>query len=284
MVEPQQKRSAVEVIMSHGISERKACSLVKINRNTHRYKVRLNEENGLIRELLKNLAVRQGSASYGLPRLQVEVRKQFCLVNHKRVERIYREANLQLARRPRKHVSYRSTPLEQASSPGQRWSMDFMMDNLANSRKFRVFNLIDTFSKELVHQVVDSSIQGTRLVREFETIAEQRSLPKQIICDNGPEFRSKAMLKWSELYQVELCFIQPGKPTQNAFVESLNGKMRKECLDRHIFSNLLEARRVIGDWRRHYNEERPHSALNYLTPREFIEGFEKNVVSKSVHL
>lgn len=284
MVTPQQKRSAVEAIRTHGISERKACSLVKINRNTHRYKARLNEENGLILKLLKSLVSSQGSASYGLPRLQVEVRKQFGQVNHKRVERIYRAANLQLARRTRKHIIYRSIPLEQVNSPEQRWSMDFMMDNLANSRKFRVFNLIDTFSKELVHQVVDSSIQGTRLVREFETIAEQRSLPKQIVCDNGPEFRSKAMLKWAELYQVELCFIQPGKPTQNAFVESLNGKMRKECLDRHIFSNLLEAKKVIEDWRRHYNEERPHSALNYLTPREFIEGFEKNVVSKSVHL
>ncbi len=284
MVTPQQKRSAVEVIRTHGISERKACSLVKINRNTHRYKARLNEENSLILKFLKSLAVEQKSVSYGLPRLQVEVSKQFGQVNHKRLERIYRSAHLQLSSRPRKHVSYRSTPLEQVTSPGQRWSMDFMMDNLANGRKFRVFNLIDIFSKELVHQVIDSSIQGARLVREFGIISEQRKLPQQIVCDNGPEFRSKAMLKWADINNVELRFIQPGKPTQNAFVESLNGKMRKECLDRHIFSNLLEARKIIEDWQRHYNEERPHSALDYLTPKEFIEVYEKNVVSKSVHL
>ena len=284
MVTPQQKRSAVEVIMTHGLSERKACSLVKLNRNTHRYKARLNEENILILNFLKSLVVQHDSASYGLPRLQVDVNKKFGKVNHKRVERIYMLANSQLARRPRKHVICRSTPLEQVNSPGLRWSMDFMMDHLTNGRKFRVFNLIDNFSKELVHQVIDSSIQGSRLVREFNMLAEQRKLPLQIVCDNGPEFRSKAMLKWAETNGVELCFIQPGKPTQNAFVESLNGKMRTECLDRHLFIDLLEAKKIIEDWQEHYNEKRPHSALNYLTPREFIEAYEKNVVSKSVHL
>lgn len=151
--------------------------------------------------------------------------------------------------------------------------MDFMSDTLENGRKFRVFNLIDTFSKECILQIIDSSLQGSRLVRELNQLAELRGLPKAIKCDNGPEFTSKVMLKWADEKAVQLGFIAKGKPTQNGFIESFNGKMRKECLDRHIFRNLVEAKEVIMNWASHYNEERPHRSLNYMAPYEFINAY-----------
>lgn len=150
---------------------------------------------------------------------------------------------------------------------------------LENGRKFRVFNLIDTFSKESVLQVIDSSLQGSRLVRELSQLAELRGLPKAIKCDNGPEFTSKVMLKWADETGVQLGFIAKGKPTQKGFIESFNGKMRKECLDRHIFRNLDEAKELIMNWVSHYNEERPHRSLNYMAPYEFINAYNVKAIS-----
>ena len=270
MVEPRQKREAVGVVMTHGLSERHACRIIGLNRNTLRYKVRLKQENVAIEKFLREKVVAPKSQSYGLPRLVVLVRRKFGLVNHKRVERIYKAAGLQLSRRPKKYIKRDPVPLEKVSAPNQVWAMDFMSDTLENGRKFRVFNLIDTFSKESVLQIIDSSLQGSRLVRELNQLAEERGLPKVIKCDNGPEFTSKVMLKWADETGVQLGFIAKGKPTQNGFIESFNGKMRKECLDRHIFHNLVEAKDVIMNWVSHYNEERPHRSLNFMAPYEFI--------------
>jgi putative transposase len=164
-------------------------------------------------------------------------------------------------------------PLEKAAAPNQVWAMDFMSDTLENGRKFRVFNLIDTFSKESVLHIIDSSIQGSRLIRELYQLAEQRGLPKAIKCDNGPEFTSKIMLKWADEMGVKLGFIAKRKPTQNGFIVSFNGKMRKECLDRHIFLNLVEKKEVIMNLACHYNEERPHRSLNFMAPYEFIDAY-----------
>lgn len=271
MVEPRQKREAVGVVMSYGVSERKACGLVGINRNTRRYQARIKQENLRIEKYLREKVGMKRYQSYGLPRLLLEVKKKFGKVNHKRVETIYREANLQLSRRPRKYVKRTPIPLDKASYPNQHWAMDFMSDSLENGRKYRVFNLIDIFSKESVYQIIDSSLQGSRIARELTWLSEQRKLPQAIICDNGPEFTGKALLKWAESSGVHIHFIEKGKPSQNGFIESFNGKMRKECLDRYVFKNLVEARNVILDWVRHYNEERPHSSLKYLTPYEFIQ-------------
>ncbi len=228
MVEPRQRREAVGVIMTHGLSERHACRIIGLNRNTLRYRVRLKQENVAIEKYLREKVVAPKSQSYGLPRLVVLVRRKFGKVNHKRVERIYKAAGLQLSRRPKKYIKRAPVPLEKAAAPNQVWAMDFMSDTLENGRKFRVFNLIDTFSKESVLQIIDSSLQGSRLVRELTQLAEQRGLPKAIKCDNGPEFTSKIMLKWADETGVQLGFIAKGKPTQNGFIESFNGKMRKE--------------------------------------------------------
>ena len=227
MVEPRQRREAVGVVMTHGLSERHACRIIGLNRNTLRYKVRLKQENVAIEKFLREKVVAPKSQSYGLPRLVVLVRRKFGLVNHKRVERIYKAAGLQLSRRPKKYIKRDPVPLEKVSAPNQVWAMDFMSDTLENGRKFRVFNLIDTFSKESVLQIIDSSLQGSRLVRELNQLAEERGLPKVIKCDNGPEFTSKVMLKWADETGVQLGFIAKGKPTQNGFIESFNGKMRK---------------------------------------------------------
>ena len=273
MVEPRQIREAVGVVMAHRISERKACRLIGLNRGTNRYKARIKQENIAIERFLKEKINMNRYQSYGLPRLVVLVRKKFGDVNHKRVERIYRAAGLQLSRRPKKYIKREPVPLEKASAPNQVWAMDFMSDTLENGRKFRVFNLIDTFSKECILQIIDSSLQGSRLVRELTQLAEQRGLPKAIKCDNGPEFTSKVMLKWADETGVQLGFIAKGKPTQNGFIESFNGKMRKECLDRHIFRIFVEAKEVIMNWASHYNEERPHRSLNYMAPYEFIDAY-----------
>lgn len=153
----------------------------------------------------------------------------------------------------------------------QRWSMDFVADQLANGRRFRVLNVVDDFSRELIGQLVSVSINGNMVSRFLDQLMETRKRPKSIVCDNGTEFTSKAMFNWSRDSKVKLAFIQPGKPTQNVFVESLNGKFRNECLNQHWFRTLEQAKYEIEQWRVHYNHVRPHSSLNYLSPKEFVE-------------
>ena len=150
-----------------------------------------------------------------------------------------------------------------------RWSMDFVSDQLANDRKFRTLNVKDDYSKELMGQLVAFSIKGAMVGRFLDQLIESRSAPDQITCDNGTEYTSKAMFFWQKASGVKLAFIQLGKPTQNAFIESLNGRFRAECLNQHWFRSLEEARATIDAWRHHYNDERPHSTLNYLTPVAF---------------
>jgi len=161
-------------------------------------------------------------------------------------------------------------PLLLPETINERWSMDFVTDRLYDSRKFRVFNLIDDCSRESIVQHADFSISGVRLVRIFDDLKNSRPLPKQIVCDNGPEFTSKAFRIWADKNSIELHFIEKGKPTQNAFVESFNGKFRDECLNEELFLNIGRARSIIESWRIEYNSERPHSGLNGLTPYEFI--------------
>ena len=143
----------------------------------------------------------------------------------------------------------------------ERWSMDFVSDQLASGRRIRIFNVVDDYSRECVGQVVDVSISGLQVARCLDELAVSRGLPRTIVCDNGPEFTGKAMFLWSQRSRVQLHFIQPGKPTQNAFVESFNGKFRDQCLNLNWFRDLAEARMAIDEWRTHYNEVRPHRSL-----------------------
>lgn len=191
--------------------------------------------------------------------------------NKKRTYRIYSEEGLQVRTKKRKKLQRPRIVMEAPGRLNERWSMDFVSDQLCNGRRFRVLNVIDDFNRELIGQLVAVSISGYQVARFLAQLGEARALPAQIVCDNGTEFTSKAMFFWSKSRNVNLSFIQPGKPTQNAFVESLNGKFRNECLNQHWFRSLDEARYEIDKWRQHYNCERPHSSLNYMPPVTFAK-------------
>ena len=193
------------------------------------------------------------------------------VVNHKKTYRLYSEMGLKYRRKSsrKRHVG-ESVPLIPSEYLNERWSMDFVNDTLYDGRAFRVFNLIDDCSREAIVQHVDISISGVRLVRIFEELKNTRTLPKQLVCDNGTEFTSHAFRKWAQDNNIEIHFIDKGKPTQNAFVESFNGKFRDECLNEEWFASIAHARSIIETWRIDYNAERPHSGLNGLSPYEFI--------------
>ncbi|WP_036186300.1 IS3 family transposase, partial [Marinobacterium lacunae] len=216
---------------------------------------------------LKELAVEQ--SAYGYLMLHGMLKAEGLVVNRKRTYRIYSEEGLQVRTKKRKKLQRPRQPIEVPTRVNERWSMDFVSDQLASGRRFRVFNVVDEFSREVVGQLVSVSISGRQVARFLDRLLELRGRPKKIICDNGTEFTSKAMFFWSRETGVGLGFIQPGKPTQNAFVESLNGKFRNECLNRHWFRTLDEARVEVDLWRKHYNQVRPHSALGYVPPEQY---------------
>ena len=257
-----------------GVSQRQACSLLGIWRGTCRYQARGNGEEELIRQRLRDLAVVR--PRFGSPRLVVLLRQELGVINHKRVERLYAEEGLQLPKRRKKlrRSFSRVLPVVEPTRPMQRWSMDFVQDSLRDGRKFRALTVVDQFSRQCPTIVVDTSISGQRVTRVLEELAELTGLPQVIVTDNGPEFTSKAMLCWAEQRGVRLHFIDPGKPTQNGYIESFNGKLRDECLNGHWFNNLQEARRIIEEWRQDYNLVRPHSSLGYLAPETFRQQHE----------
>jgi putative transposase len=180
---------------------------------------------------------------------------------------IYREQGLQVRTKRRKKLVRPRVPILVPNAPNQRWSLDFVSDQLANGRRFRIVNVIDDFSRECVLQTVDFSISGQRLARELDHLV--RALPNTIVCDNGPEFTGKAMFFWARRAGVKLRFIQPGKSTQNAFIESFNGKFRDYCLNQNWFATLDDARSTIEHWRNHYNHVRPHRSLGKKPPAVF---------------
>ncbi len=192
------------------------------------------------------------------------------MVNHKRVHRLYREEGLTLRWRRRKRVAAISRPLLPAPQQrGQHWSMDFMQDTFVNGRRFRTLNIVDNFTRECVAIEVDTSLPGMRVVRVLEQVRERMGTPQAIIVDNGPEFAGKVLNLWAHQHGVQLHFIAPGKPVQNPYIESFNGRFRDECLNQHWFLNLEDARHTIADWRDDYNHVRPHSSLGQQTPAAF---------------
>jgi putative transposase len=227
----------------------------------------LGRTDARLRSRLQTLAERY--PKYGCPTLHDMLVIEDEVVNKKRTYRIYCEEGLQVRTKKRKKLRRPRIPMLAPDAVNQRWSMDFVSDQLANGRRYRVLNVVDDFSREYVLKVVDFSISGQRVARELDRIA--RRLPKTIVCDNGPEFTSKAMYFWAKKAGVKLHFIQPGKPTQNAFVESFNGKMRAYCLDLHWFASIADARSTIDNWQRHYNHVRPHRSLGKKPPAVFAK-------------
>jgi putative transposase len=259
----------MQIIERFGLSIRHACRLIGLSRTTFRYKTVVKPDEEPIRKRLKELA--QTRRRFGCRRLHVMLRREGFKINHKRTERIYRQEGLILRIRRRKKMSAQlRTDIPKPSYPNHVWSMDFMRDNLASGRSIKVLSVVDEYSRKCFRIEVDTSINGVRVARILSEISQTEGLPEVIIIDNGPEFISKALDAWAYERGVKLTFIRPGKPVENAYIESFNGRFRDECLNENWFLSLEQARRIIEKWRIDYNCERPHSSLGYLTPDEFI--------------
>ncbi len=270
MVKPAARREVVRHLRARfAYSERRACGLIRMDRSSCRYRPRPRDD-GAVRQRLVELAAER--PRFGYRRLHVLLRREGIAVNHKKVQRLYRQESLSIRRKKRKRVA--QLPREPKPVPArinERWSMDFMQDTLVTGRCFRTFNVVDDFSREALAIEVAKSIPGAYVVRVLERLVEERGAPELIVMDNGPEFTSRALDQWAYENGVRLHFIQPGKPIQNCFVESFNGKFRDECLSEHWFADIPHARRIIEGWRVDYNEVRPHSALGNVSPRDFAE-------------
>ena len=268
MVRPAGKRAVVShLVEARGLSQRRACRLADLNLSTWQYAPRRQEPSRL-RERLKELAAER--RRFGYRRLHALLCREGWRVNHKAVHRIYVEEGLQVRKRKRKRVARAERqPMLVPEAPNQRWSMDFQHDLLATGQRFRSLNIVDDFSRECPAIEVDTSLPGVRVVRVLDRLAETRGLPREIVVDNGPELAGKALDEWAWRNGIRLNFIEPGKPTQNAFIESFNGRFRDECLNENWFLDLEDAREIIEAWRIDYNTDRPHSALGYATPEEF---------------
>lgn len=250
------------------ISERRACRLVGLSRSVLTYQARSNPDNEALTRRLSVLAAER--RRFGYRRLHALVRREGKRVNHNRVYRLYREAGLAVRRRRRRRgVSVEHQPLVVPTGPNQVWSIDFVMDALDNGRRLKCLTIVDDFTKESVDIVVDHSIPGQYVTRVLDQAIVFRGCPRAIRTDQGPEFTGRALDQWAYRHRVELKLIAPGKPMQNAYIESFNGRFRDECLNDHWFENLTTARAIVAGWRRDYNERRPHSARDYQTPAEF---------------
>jgi putative transposase len=257
-------------VLNFGLSMRRSCKIVGLNRSTAQYRPKMKRDDSPLRNRMKELA--QKHKRFGSPRLHILLRKEGLVRNLKRTERIYREETLSLRKRKRKKLgNHLRIALPQATTAMEVWSMDFVHDFIQNGRKLKVLTSIDDLTKESPGLLVETSISGEQVTRFLDGFPV---LPKRIRLDNGPEFTSKAFLSWA--YQRNICieYISPGKPNQNAFIESFNGRFRDECLNEHWFTSLNEARELIEKWRIFYNSERPHSSLNYKTPKEFADGLQ----------
>lgn len=249
-----------------GVTERHACTLVGISRSTLRHKSQRRSDLGL-RERIKTIADER--RRFGYRWIAVLLQRDGEVVNHKRVYRIYCEENLQVRKRRRKKLRVFRRPLGPATRPRQRWSLDFVCDTLANGHRFRTLNVVDDFTRECLAIEVDFSLPGKRVTRVLERLVLFHGSPDCIVLDNGPELTCRAMKAWCMQRNIGLEYIRPGKPIENAFVESFNGKFRDECLNENWFLDLNDARSKIEDWREDYNTRRSHSALGYLTPKEY---------------
>jgi len=250
------------------MSERHACRLLGLGRTTHRYRARKAERDGALRTRLKELAAQR--MRFGYRRLTAMLLREGMPANHKRVYRLYREEGLAMRIRQRRRIRWSGAVVKPAASqPNERWSMDFVTDCVSSGKVIRMLTLVDDCTRECPVIEVDTSLGGLRVRRVLDRIAGERGLPGAIVLDNGPEFRGRALAAWSEERGVRLEFIQPGKPTQNAYIESFNGRLRDECLNANWFTSLSDARRKVETWRLDYNQQRPHSSLDYLPPAEF---------------
>ena len=254
---------------THQVSQRRVCDVLQVDRSAVRYQSKKVDDVDL-RGAIKRVA--RERRRFGYRRINVMLQREGIYMNHKKLRRIYTEEKLQVRRRGgRKLALGTRRPMEVPDGPNQRWSLDFVSDAFTDGRRFRILTVVDDFTKENVALMPDTSISGLRVTRELDQAIEERGMPNTIISDNGTEFTSMAILKWVQDNGIDWHYIQPGKPTQNAFIESFNGRLRDECLNETLFSSLTDAREALETWRDDYNYHRPHSSIGNLTPSEFVE-------------
>lgn len=270
MVTPVARREAAAHLgKAYEVSQRRACQVIDADRSSVRYRIR-RADDGPIRARLREIAaVRR---RFGYRRLHVLLRREGLLLNHKKLRRLYAEERLQMRRRGgRKRALGTRAPLALPSGPNERWSLDFLHDQLSDGRRFRILAVVDDFTRECLALIADTSLSGLRVGRELDALIARRGKPAACISDNGTEFTSMAILRWSQEGRVEWHYIAPGKPQQNAFVESFNGRLRDELLNETLFSSLAHARMALAEWRVDYNTVRPHSSLGNLPPVQYAK-------------
>ena len=254
-------------IREKSYSQRRACGVVGLHPKTYRYASKRSGDEEL-RKRLRELALQR--RRFGYRRLGLMLERQGIKLNAKKLYRLYKEERLTVRKRGgRKRALGTRAPMVVPQDRNLRWSLDFVADTLVSGRRFRILTLVDDFTRECLGLVVDTSLTGLRVARELDRIAELRGYPCMIVSDNGTELTSNAILAWQQQRGVEWHYIAPGKPMQNGFVESFNGRLRDECLTVEWFRSRREAVAIIETWRQHYNGVRPHSSLGYLTPNEF---------------
>ena len=275
------RRPAVDALNAKGVSQNRACWLIGITANGYRYQPQPSTLNQVLVKKMQALALRH--PRWGMPRLFLTLHQEYGMINHKRVRRLYRLQSLQLRpRHRRRRFAGIRQPLPVPVAPNEIWAMDFMSDFLAHGRKYRCLNVEDLCTRELLESEVDFSIGGARVTRVLDMLVALRGvIPGAIQTDNGPEFTSHALLLWCQKNRVTHYFTDPGKPIQNALIESLNGRMRDECFSSQLMEDLEEARTCVAHWRNHYNQERPHSSLNNQTPNEYLKSITKKLTLES---
>lgn len=263
------RRELVRHLMDKGLSERRSLRIAGMSPSSLRYQPAIDRNATLKAQII---ALAQRHRRYGAGMIYLKLRQAGMLVNHKRVDRLYAEAGLQVRRRKRKKIPVTDRhPLERPLAANQVWSMDFVFDRTAEGRVIKNLTVVDDATHEAVAIVPQRAIGGMQLTSILDQLAKTRGLPKAIRTDNGKEFCSRAMLTWAHARGVQLFLIEPGKPNQNAYIESFNGRFRDECLNEHWFTSLRHAQVVIETWRREYNDERPKKALGGLTPTAYAK-------------
>ena len=258
------------MVDEHQLSERRACSLVGLSRDSYRNPPQPDQLTRDLGERIVDIAhVRR---RFGYRRIHDLLRSEFPGVNHKRVYRLYKNANLAVRRRKKvKRPPNERVPLQIARKVNDVWSMDFVSDSLSNGRRIKCLTVADDFSHECIDIAVDFGISGQYVTRLLDQAAIFRGYPIAVRTDNGPEFTSRAFLAWTTLHGIRHILIQPGRPMQNGYIESFNGKFRDECLNEQWFQSLSQARDCIAEWRKDYNEVRPHSSLGRIPPAQFAQ-------------
>ena len=267
---PDAKLEAVSYLQAtYSVSERRVCSAMAVDRSTIRHESK-RPDDAELRDQVKQIASER--RRFGYRRIHVLLEREGIHLNLKKLRRIYSEDKLQVKRRGgRKRALGTRRPMEVPAAVNVRWSLDFVSDAFTDGRRFRILAVVDDFTRENLALIADTSLSGARVVRELQTLCEQRGHPKTIVSDNGTELTSTAVLKWVKETEIDWHYIQPGQPAQNAFIESFNGRLRDECLNETLFSSLRDARYELSRWRDDYNQVRPHSALGNLSPAEFVK-------------